>query len=103
MSDPNATVEETKTEGGDKDATDEKGEDAAPTQTMPKGPFLRDVRLELKRGELTIVVGSVGSGKTALISALLGKMIATEDSKVEINATVSYVAQTAWVLSLIHI
>ena len=67
---------------------------------MPKGPFLRDVRLELKRGELTIVVGSVGSGKTALISALLGEMVATEDSKVEINATVSYVAQTAWVQSM---
>jgi len=99
-SDPNATVEETKTEGGAKEAIDEKGEDAAPTQTMPKGPFLRDVRLELKRRELTIVVGSVGSGKTALISALLGEMIATEDSKVEINATVSYVAQTAWVQSM---
>jgi len=99
--DPNAVVEEPKNEDGATQMSDEKGEeDAAPTQAVPKGPFLQDVQLELKRGELTVVVGSVGSGKTALISALLGEMIATEDSKVQINATVSYVAQTAWVQSM---
>ena len=37
-------------------------------------PFLKDINLELRRGQLTVVVGPVGSGKSALISALLGDM-----------------------------
>ena len=66
----------------------------------PTLPFLRDINLELRRGELTVVVGAVGAGKTALISALLGEMSANEGTEVIIDATVSYVAQTAWVQSM---
>ena len=61
---------------------------------------MRDINFELRRGELTIVVGAVGAGKTALISALLGEMSARDGASVTIDATVSYVAQTAWVQSM---
>jgi len=82
------------------DAKDQgaKESDVAPAEK--KGPFLQDIDLELKRGELTIVVGPVGSGKTALISALLGEMVAADGADVSVDATVSYVAQTAWVQSM---
>jgi len=75
-------------------------EDEIVDKVDPTAPFLRDINFELKRGELTIVVGAVGAGKTALISALLGEMSAREGASVTIDATVSYVAQTAWVQSM---
>ena len=37
-------------------------------------PSLRDINMHVKEGQLVAVVGSVGSGKSSLISALLGEM-----------------------------
>ena len=98
-SDPNAapTQDDKKKDAAEEEKNVEESE-AAPAEK--KGPFLQDIDLELKRGELTIVVGPVGSGKTALISALLGEMVAADGTDVNIDATVSYVAQTAWVQSM---
>lgn len=36
-------------------------------------PVLHGVDLEVQRGELLIVVGEVGSGKSSLLAAMLGK------------------------------
>ena len=65
-------------------------------------PFLRDVQLELRRGTLTVVVGQVGSGKSALASALLGELALCGDASgaPRIHGHVAFVAQTAWVQSL---
>ncbi len=35
---------------------------------------LKDIELTVKKGELLMVVGKVGSGKTSLLSAMLGEM-----------------------------
>ncbi|WVQ76019.1 hypothetical protein IAR50_005655 [Cryptococcus sp. DSM 104548] len=62
-------------------------------------PFsLRDVNLQIPRGSLVCVVGSVGTGKTALLSGLLNEMKRTE-GEVVFGGTVSYVPQHAWVQS----
>ena len=37
-------------------------------------PALKDVNLEVLEGQLLMVVGEVGSGKSSLLSALLGEM-----------------------------
>lgn len=37
-------------------------------------PTLRNINLQIKQGQLVAVVGTVGSGKSSLISALLGEM-----------------------------
>ena len=70
---------------------------AEPTDT----PFLRDVGLSLRRGSLRVVVGPVGSGKSALASAVLGELWpCTPGCKPRVHGRVAYVAQTAWVQSL---
>ncbi|XP_063047595.1 canalicular multispecific organic anion transporter 1 isoform X2 [Engraulis encrasicolus] len=57
---------------------------------------LRDVNLEVKPGRLLAVVGAVGSGKSSLLSALLGEM---HNNKGSINmlGSVAYVPQQAWI------
>ena len=37
-------------------------------------PTIKDVSLDVKRGSLVAVVGAVGSGKSSLLSAILGEM-----------------------------
>jgi ATP-binding cassette, subfamily C (CFTR/MRP), member 1 len=37
-------------------------------------PVLKNINLQVPRGSLVAVVGAVGSGKSSLLSALLGEM-----------------------------
>lgn len=37
-------------------------------------PTLRNINLHVEQGQLIAVVGTVGSGKSSLLSALLGEM-----------------------------
>ncbi|XP_025007572.2 ATP-binding cassette sub-family C member 2 isoform X2 [Gallus gallus] len=57
---------------------------------------IRDVTLDIKPGSLVAVVGAVGSGKSSLISAMLGEM---ENIKGHINiqGSLAYVPQQAWI------
>ncbi|KAI8866883.1 hypothetical protein GQ42DRAFT_181032 [Ramicandelaber brevisporus] len=61
-------------------------------------PVLNDVTFECRRGELVAVVGKVGSGKSALISALLGELHKVSGT-VQRNGKVAYVPQTAFLLN----
>ncbi|XP_052533779.1 ATP-binding cassette sub-family C member 2 isoform X2 [Tympanuchus pallidicinctus] len=57
---------------------------------------IRDVNLDIKPGSLVAVVGAVGSGKSSLVSAMLGEM---ENIKGHINiqGSLAYVPQQAWI------
>ncbi|XP_039402379.1 canalicular multispecific organic anion transporter 1 isoform X3 [Mauremys reevesii] len=59
-------------------------------------PVIREVTLDIKPGHLVAVVGAVGSGKSSLVSAVLGEM---ENLKGHINiqGSVAYVPQQAWI------
>merc|ERR1712166_1700429 len=60
---------------------------------------LINLSLTIKPGELVCVVGRVASGKTSLISALLGEMEQAK-GEIEVKANqIAYVAQTAWIQS----
>ncbi len=69
---------------------------ASPEDAKPKEPTLKDISLSIKKGSLVAVVGSVGSGKSSLLSALLGE---TEklSGRVTVRGSVSYVPQQAWI------
>eukprot|EP00878_Enallax_costatus_P042594 GHUV01050002.1.p1 GENE.GHUV01050002.1~~GHUV01050002.1.p1 ORF type:complete len:255 (+),score=65.07 GHUV01050002.1:46-765(+) len=61
---------------------------------------LHDIRLEVPTGSLVIVVGPVGSGKSSLLNAVLGEMVAVAGrdgssgrSPVTVAGSVAYTAQ----------
>ncbi|XP_070609092.1 ATP-binding cassette sub-family C member 2 isoform X2 [Erythrolamprus reginae] len=57
---------------------------------------IKDITLEIAPGSLVAIMGSVGSGKSSLISAMLGEM---ENVKGHINiqGSMAYVPQQAWI------
>ncbi|BFZ19578.1 hypothetical protein BsWGS_22617 [Bradybaena similaris] len=59
-------------------------------------PTLRNINLEVKPGSLVAVVGSVGCGKSSLLSAIMGEMQKNKGS-VTINNSLAYVPQEAWI------
>lgn len=58
--------------------------------------ILKNINIRLKKGSLSAVVGSVGSGKSSLISAFLGEMD-KNSGRVNTNGSIAYVAQQAWI------
>jgi ABC-type multidrug transport system fused ATPase/permease subunit len=60
---------------------------------------LMDLNLRVKRGELVGVVGSVGSGKSSFLSALLGEMLLQSGSVALMEGSIAYHAQQAWILN----
>ncbi|KAJ8247979.1 hypothetical protein GJAV_G00236800 [Gymnothorax javanicus] len=59
-------------------------------------PVLKDVSLDIKPGRLVAVVGSVGSGKSSLISAMIGELHCLK-GHINIQGSVAYVPQQAWI------
>ena len=52
--------------------------------------------MKFGEGKLYIVVGLIGSGKSSLLSSILGD-ITIIDGQIKINGTLSYAAQDAWI------
>lgn len=58
-------------------------------------PVLKNIDISIPRGSLVAVVGEVGSGKSSLLSAILGEMPKIK-GRVIVNGSLAYVPQTAW-------
>ena len=70
---------------------------------------LTNISLEINKGELICVIGEVGSGKSSLLSSILGEMWknnqinnpnllnSTSESTLKIYGSVSYVQQNSWI------
>uniref|UniRef100_A0ABM0N098 ATP-binding cassette sub-family C member 9-like n=1 Tax=Saccoglossus kowalevskii TaxID=10224 RepID=A0ABM0N098_SACKO len=66
-----------------------------------QNPTISGIDLEVQRGKLTMVIGLVGSGKSSLLSSMLGEMT-TLSGRVQYNRShskVSYGAQKAWLMN----
>ncbi len=59
---------------------------------------LSGLDLEVRRGELVVVVGAVGSGKSALIASLLGDLELVAGTA-DVAGSVAFVSQQAWILN----
>ncbi|XP_068192205.1 multidrug resistance-associated protein 1 isoform X2 [Antennarius striatus] len=64
------------------------------SRTQP--PTLKKLNVCIPEGSLVAVVGHVGSGKSSLLSALLGEMEKLEGTVV-VKGLVAYVSQQAWI------
>jgi len=76
-------------------------------KTEPSSPItLTDISCSIESKSLVAVVGPVGSGKSSMLSAILGEMEAINNSEVYVARAgadranfVSYTAQTPWVVN----
>uniref|UniRef100_A0A8C9TPS6 ABC-type glutathione-S-conjugate transporter n=1 Tax=Scleropages formosus TaxID=113540 RepID=A0A8C9TPS6_SCLFO len=59
-------------------------------------PCLKKINLQVARGSLVAVVGHVGSGKSSLLSAVLGET-EKRSGRVSVKGSVAYVPQQAWI------
>ncbi|XP_041804130.1 multidrug resistance-associated protein 1-like [Chelmon rostratus] len=59
-------------------------------------PCLQRINIKVKMGSLVAVVGHVGSGKSSLLSAMLGEM-ERRSGFVSIKGSVAYIPQQAWI------
>ncbi|EFA83154.1 ABC transporter C family protein [Heterostelium album PN500] len=57
---------------------------------------LKNINLTVKKGELVAVVGHVGSGKSSLVSSLVGDLD-NPQGYIGINGSIALVAQQAWI------
>jgi ABC-type multidrug transport system fused ATPase/permease subunit len=66
-------------------------------ETDPNAFQLRDLDVIFSKGELNLIVGPIGSGKTSLLLAMLGEMRHLEgEFYLPRDNGVAYVSQTAW-------
>ncbi|KAF9791463.1 hypothetical protein SFRURICE_007480 [Spodoptera frugiperda] len=59
-------------------------------------PSLKNINLHVPRGSMVAIVGAVGSGKSSLLSALLGEMNKIS-GRVNTTGSIAYVPQQAWI------
>ncbi|KAF8107543.1 hypothetical protein N665_0119s0010 [Sinapis alba] len=59
---------------------------------------IKHVSLRVPKGSFVAIIGEVGSGKTSLLSSLLGEMQCVHGS-ILLNGSVAYVPQVPWILS----
>lgn len=65
------------------------------TWSENKDNFLKDISLDIVHGKLIAIVGTVGSGKTSLLSGILGDMQKVA-GKANVDGKIAYVPQQAW-------
>ena len=64
----------------------------------PLEPILKNINVEIKKGEFICVIGEVGCGKSSLLQAILNNMLPLQGSvKLYVNGSISYVSQIPWI------
>ncbi|KAI0840539.1 P-loop containing nucleoside triphosphate hydrolase protein [Hypoxylon sp. FL0890] len=86
-------------------AVEERGEEAV---VIRNGTFswnrhestevLKDISFSSRKGELTCIVGRVGSGKSSLLQSILGDLWKVEGD-VRVQGSIAYVAQQPWIMN----
>ncbi|KAK3001974.1 hypothetical protein RJ639_022283 [Escallonia herrerae] len=63
-----------------------------------KTPTLKDINLEVKRGQKVAICGPVGAGKSSILCSILGKITRTLGI-VNVFGSIAYVSQSSWIQS----
>ena len=77
---------------------DDKLSDSAKSNTKNAKLFdvLKNINFNCKQGELVIVIGAVGSGKSSLFQAFLSEL-KIRGGSIEVNGKLSYASQEPWI------
>lgn len=70
------------------------------TQKSEIKVHLKNISLEIKKGELVAIIGEVGSCKSTLLNAFLNNLIPLNNNKkgnITINGEISYITQCPWI------
>ncbi|KAH9303626.1 hypothetical protein KI387_008030, partial [Taxus chinensis] len=68
------------------------------SQQEHQNPILKQISLKFPKGWLTVIIGQVGSGKSSLLSAILGEMRFIKGN-ISRQGSVAYVPQAPWIQS----
>ena len=60
---------------------------------------LKNLNLVIPKGCCVGIIGTIGSGKSSLLSAITGEMYARKGSSIEIDGSLAYVSQKPWITS----
>ncbi|KAJ3020955.1 UNVERIFIED_CONTAM: hypothetical protein HDU68_009889 [Siphonaria sp. JEL0065] len=63
---------------------------------IPEKIHLRNINLDIPKGSLVAIVGSVGSGKSSLLNAIIGEMKKL-NGEIIFSGGLGYAPQTAWI------
>jgi ATP-binding cassette subfamily C (CFTR/MRP) protein 2 len=61
--------------------------------------ILKNINITINKGELVMIIGETGCGKSSLLNAILNNMLILNkhEAKIVTNGRVSYVSQTPWI------
>ena len=82
----------------DSDTGSDSGHGGGGSVIVTDGVCLRDISLSVRRGELICVVGTIGSGKSSLLSALCGELRVVNDGRLRVRGRIAHVVQQPWIL-----
>ena len=85
-------------EGLGLDSDEENNEKKKKKKVNPLEPILKNINIEIKKGEFICIIGEVGCGKSSLLHAILNNMLPLQGSaKLYVNGSISYVSQIPWI------
>lgn len=97
----NATFAWPRDESGDADAHDDGSSSSSGSATATGAPptiAVKDLTLNVHTGDLVIVNGAVGAGKTALLQSVLGEL-ETASGSFEVTPGAAFVPQSSWIMA----
>lgn len=60
---------------------------------------LHNLNIEFPQGQLTLLCGSIGSGKSSLLKGLLGELRLLRSGSMKVPSTIGYAAQVPWLFN----
>lgn len=63
---------------------------------LNSGPILKDISCEVKTGDVVMIIGPTGSGKSSLLRAFLGEMVKLDGFVKFSSARIGFCDQTPW-------
>ena len=86
--------------GDSNPTTSGSGDDGGSERSAPPVVAVSDITLSVHPGDLVIVNGAVGAGKTALLQSVLGELeLESSSGKFEVAPGAAFVPQTSWIMA----